>query len=326
MTFSSMTPAASGSCAHTHEKADRRIAPVRIVDCAPERETPGKPMPGKRWDFAVGDGSLTLIAGPCSLESPDLGLEIAETVRDLCASLGVNYVFKASFDKANRTSLSSFRGPGLESGLDQLARIRRTISVPVLTDIHESWQAEPAAAAVDILQIPAFLCRQTDLLLAAARTGRPLNVKKAQFLSPGDMKHVVEKCREGGSSGVMLCERGTFMGYGQLVVDMRSLPLMRELGCPVVFDATHSVQMPGAAGGASGGDRRFVLPLARSAVAGGIDALFLETHPCPEKAKSDGPNLVPLKRMRFLLEQIAELHRFVGERLGSASLSWTEED
>jgi len=237
----------------------------------------------------------------------------------------VRYIFKASFDKANRTSLSGFRGPGLDAGLEQLAEIRRKASVPVLTDIHESWQAEPAARAVDVLQIPAFLCRQTDLLLAAAGTGKPLNVKKAQFLAPGDMKHVVEKCRQGGCSGLMLCERGTFMGYGQLVVDMRSLPLMRALGCPVVFDATHSVQMPGAAGGASGGDRRFVLPLARSAVAAGIDALFLETHPRPEKAKSDGPNLVPLGKMRFLLEQLAELHAFVRERFGRLSLEWADE-
>jgi len=290
-------------------------AVVRIADTSPE----------KRWDFSIGKGELTLIAGPCSLETPELGLEIAETVRDICASLGVRYIFKASFDKANRTSLSGFRGPGLEAGLEQLAEIRRKASVPVLTDIHESWQAEPAARAVDVLQIPAFLCRQTDLLLAAAATGKPLNVKKAQFLAPGDMKHVVDKCRQGGCSGLMLCERGTFMGYGQLVVDMRSLPLMRALGCPVVFDATHSVQMPGAAGGASGGDRRFVLPLARSAVAAGIDALFLETHPRPEKAKSDGPNLVPLKKMRFLLEQLAELHAFVRERFGHASLEWADE-
>lgn len=297
------------------KKQTGEVNPVQLID----------PSPEKRWNFTIGDGDFVLFAGPCSLESPELGLEIAGTVRDICASLGISYVFKASFDKANRTSLDSFRGPGMEQGLEQLAEIGRRAGVPVMTDIHESWQAEPAARYVDILQIPAFLCRQTDLLLAAAATGKPLHVKKAQFLSPHDMKHVVDKCRGGGASSVLLCERGTFMGYGQLVVDMRSLSLMRSLGCPVVFDATHSVQMPGAAGGASGGDRRFILPLARAAVAAGIDALFLETHPCPEKAKSDGPNLVPLKKLPFLLEQLLELHEVVSGRLGMPSLDWASE-
>lgn len=292
------------------------FTPVRVED----------PSGGGRWNFSIGEGSLALIAGPCALESFDLGLEIAETVRDICRPLGINYIFKASFDKANRTSLKGFRGPGLEEGLVHLARIGRKAGVPVLTDIHESWQADSAARSVDILQIPAFLCRQTDLLLAAARTGRPLNVKKAQFLAPWDMKHVLEKCREGGAPSVMLCERGTAMGYGQLVVDMRSLPVMRSFGCPVVFDGTHSVQMPGAAGNASGGDRRFILPLARAALAAGVDALFLETHPCPEKALSDGPNLVPLGKMKFLLEQLAELHALVRDRLGMPSLGWAGED
>lgn len=292
------------------------FTPVRVED----------PSGEGRWDFTIGKGTLALISGPCSLESEELGLEIAGTVKDICRSLGINYIFKASFDKANRTSISGFRGPGLDEGLAQLSRIGKETGVPVLTDIHESWQAQPAAMAVDILQIPAFLCRQTDLLLAASRTGKPLNVKKAQFLAPWDMKHVAAKCREGGCSQLMLCERGTTMGYGQLVVDMRSLPVMRSLGCPVVFDGTHSVQMPGAAGNSSGGDRRFVLPLARAAVAAGVDALFLETHPCPEKALSDGPNLVPLKKMKFLLEELVELHRFVARRLGMPSLGWAEED
>lgn len=296
-----------------------------MSSCAPEAVRIRDDSPECRWDFSIGEGRLALIAGPCSLESRELGLEIAGTVRDICRELGINYIFKASFDKANRTSLSSFRGPGLEEGLEQLARIRDEAGVPVLTDIHESWQAEPAAEAVDVLQIPAFLCRQTDLLLAASATGRPLNVKKAQFLSPDDMRHVVEKCRSGGASGLMLCERGTFMGYGRLVVDMTSLPIMRSLGCPVVFDATHSVQAPGAAGGASGGDRRLVQSLARSAVASGVDAVFLETHPFPERALSDGPNLVPLHRMRFLLEQLVELHDLVASRLGYSSLEWAEE-
>ena len=297
-------------------QTNRDFQPVPIVD----------PSGGGRWNFVIGEGSLALIAGPCSLETFDLGLEIAETVRDLCKPLGINYIFKASFDKANRTSLGSFRGPGLEEGLAQLARIGREAGVPVLTDIHESWQAEPAAQAVDVLQIPAFLCRQTDLLLAAAGTGKPINVKKAQFLAPWDMKHGLEKCREGGPSPVMLCERGTIMGYGRLVVDMTSLPIMRSLGCPVIFDGTHSVQAPGAAGGKSGGDRRFILPLARAAVAAGLDGLFLETHPRPHEALSDGPNLVPLSRMKFLLEQLAELHAFTRDRLGMPSLDWAGEE
>ena len=292
------------------------VSPVLIRDSSAER----------RWDFAIGGGAFTLIAGPCSLETPELGLEVAETVRDLCASLGIGYIFKASFDKANRTSVAGFRGPGLEKGLEQLARIRSDAGVPVLTDIHESCQADPAALVVDVLQIPAFLCRQTDLLLAAGATGKPVNIKKGQFMSPFDMKHAVDKCRQGGTSPVMLCERGTTMGYGQLVVDMRSLPVMRSFGCPVIFDATHSVQMPGAGGGKSGGDRRFILPLARAAVAAGIDGLFVETHPSPERALSDGPNLVPLKKMPFLLEQLMELHSVVSGKLGMPSLGWAEEE
>lgn len=291
------------------------FSPVRITD----------PTGQARWDFVIGGAELALIAGPCALESPELGLEIAETVRDLCRPLDINYIFKASFDKANRTSISGYRGPGLEEGLEQLAAIGQKAGVPTLTDIHESWQAEPTAEVVDILQIPAFLCRQTDLLLAAAETGKPLNIKKAQFLAPLDMEHVVKKCRDGGSNSIMLCERGTFMGYGQLVADMTSLPLMRSLGCPVVFDGTHSVQAPGAAGGASGGDRRLVLPLVRSALAAGVDALFLETHPEPHKALSDGPNMVPLSRMKFLLEQAAELNAVVREAIGMPSLNWAEE-
>jgi 2-dehydro-3-deoxyphosphooctonate aldolase (KDO 8-P synthase) len=246
-------------------------------------------------------------------------------VRDLCHSLGFGYIFKASFDKANRTSIHSYRGPGMEKGLEILGAIRDELGVPVLTDIHEPSQAAPVSEVVDILQIPAFLCRQTDLLVAAARTGRALNVKKAQFLSPEKMASVVEKCREAGNDRVILCERGTTFGYDQLVVDMRSLPIMRGLGCPVMFDATHSVQMPGAQGSTTGGDRRFVLPLARAAVAKGIDALFLETHPEPDKAKSDGPNLVPLSLMGKVLGQISALDRLVRDDLGFASLDWTED-
>ncbi len=260
-------------------------------------------------DFTIGDGNLTLMAGPCSLESLELGMEIARTMKDICAERGVHYIFKASFDKANRTSTHSWRGPGIVRGLEELARIKKELSVPIVTDIHEHWQAEEAGNVADVLQIPAFLCRQTDLLVSAAMTGKILNIKKAQFLAPEDMKNVVEKCREAGNDRVLLCERGTTMGYHQLVVDMRSLTTMRELGCPVVFDATHSVQKPGALGGASGGDRSMALPLARAAAAVGIDALFVETHPNPEAAKSDGPNMIPLSDMGAFLDQVLTIHR-----------------
>ena len=264
-------------------------------------------------NFTIGDGKLALMAGPCSLESLELGLVIAETMRELCAERGIFYIFKASFDKANRTSISSWRGPGLEKGLAWLTKIKEDMKIPVMTDIHEHWQAEEAGKAVDIIQIPAFLCRQTDLLVAAAMTGKVLNVKKAQFLAPEDMAHVVEKCREAGNDRVLLCERGTTMGYHQLVVDMRSLVKMRALGCPVVFDATHSVQKPGALGSASGGDRSMVLPLARAAAAVGIDALFVETHPDPDSAKSDGPNMVPLSEMGDFLDQVLAIHKARGK-------------
>ena len=232
-------------------------------------------------DFVVGGDRLTLIAGPCALESLELGLEVGRKTQVLCEKLGLNYIFKASYDKANRTSISSPRGPGIEKGLQWLAQIKAELGAPILTDIHEPWQAAPVAEVADVLQIPAFLCRQTDLLVAAAKTGRAVNVKKAQFLSAWDMKPVLGKLTEAGNDRVMLCERGTTMGYNQLVVDMRSLVIMRSLGAPVVFDATHSVQMPGGMGGSSGGDRRFALPLARAAVGIGVDALFLEVHPQP---------------------------------------------
>jgi 2-dehydro-3-deoxyphosphooctonate aldolase (KDO 8-P synthase) len=259
-------------------------------------------------DFTIGGEGLTLMAGPCSLESLELGMEVARRMRDLCAARGVHYIFKASFDKANRTSMTSWRGPGITKGLEQLAQIKETVKVPVVTDIHEPWQAEMAGKVVDILQIPAFLCRQTDLLVSAAATGKILNVKKAQFLAPEDMANVVNKCREAGNGRVLLCERGTTMGYHQLVVDMRSLVTMRALGCPVVFDATHSVQRPGALGGASGGDRSMALPLAQAAAAVGIDALFIETHPDPDAAKSDGPNMIPLSKMDVFLDRVLAIH------------------
>jgi 2-dehydro-3-deoxyphosphooctonate aldolase (KDO 8-P synthase) len=269
-----------------------------------------------------GSGRLVLVAGPCVLESLELGLEIAETVRALCDELGFGYVFKSSFDKANRTSIASYRGPGIELGLEWLEKIKKQAGVPVLTDIHEAAQAPVAAEVVDILQIPAFLCRQTDLLVAAARTGRVLNVKKAQFMAPEDMAAVLSKCLEAGNERVILCERGTSFGYHQLVVDMRSLVVMRALGAPVMFDATHSVQTPGGKGTMSGGDRRFVLPLARAAAAVGIDSLFLEVHPDPDRAKSDGPNMVPLKGLRAFLQQIRTLDDAVKENIGITDLEW----
>lgn len=260
-------------------------------------------------NFTIGDGGLTLLAGPCSLESLELGLEIATELKRITQERGVHFVFKASFDKANRTSVHSWRGPGIVRGLEQLARIKKEANVPVLTDIHEHWQAEDVGHVADIVQIPAFLCRQTDLLMAAAATGKILNVKKAQFLAAEDMAHVVTKCRESGNGRVMLCERGTSFGYHQLVVDMRSLVTLRGLGCPVVFDATHSVQKPGALGGTSGGDRAMALPLARAAAAVGIDALFVETHPDPDQAKSDGPNMIPLARMGAFLDGVLAIHQ-----------------
>ncbi len=273
-------------------------------------------------NFALGGERLTLIAGPCALESLELGLEVGRSAKELCDKLGMNYIFKASYDKANRTSIFSSRGPGMKQGLEWLARIKSELNVPVLTDIHESAQAAPVAEVVDVLQIPAFLCRQTDLLIAAAKTSKPINVKKAQFLSPADMKSVLAKLHEAGCDHVMLCERGTTMGYGQLVVDMRSLVMMRSLGVPVVFDATHSVQLPGGLGNASGGDRRFTLPLARAAVAIGIDALFLEVHPEPEKAMSDGPNMVPLDRLENFLTDIAAIDTLVRGKIHPVTLDW----
>lgn len=256
-----------------------------------------------------GGGDLAVVAGPCVLEDRDLALSIAERVSGICERLKMPYVFKASFDKANRTSIHSFRGPGLEKGLQWLADIRNSIGCPVLTDIHLPGQAKIAAEVVDILQIPAFLCRQTDLVVSAAATGKVVNIKKGQFLAPADMGQAVSKCLEAGNDKVILCERGSSFGYGQLVVDMRSLFIMRSLGYPVMFDATHSVQMPGAQGTSSGGDRRFVPVLARAAAAAGIDALFLETHPDPDSAKSDGPNMVALDSLETLLERVLDIHR-----------------
>jgi 2-dehydro-3-deoxyphosphooctonate aldolase (KDO 8-P synthase) len=251
---------------------------------------------------------LLWIAGPCVIESHDLTLCIAETLRRLSDRLHVPLIFKASFDKANRTSGKSFRGPGMEEGLKTLEAVKRATSLPVTTDIHEIQQAAPVAEVCDLLQIPAFLARQTDLILAAGRTGKAVNVKKGQFMAPWDMKHVVKKMEEVGNRRLLLTERGASFGYGQLVSDMRSIPWMQELGCPVIFDATHSVQMPGAMGDRSGGERRMIPYLARSAVACGCDGVFLETHPRPDEALSDGPNMIPLDELGGLIESCLRIH------------------
>lgn len=262
-------------------------------------------------DGIIGDGGLTIMAGPCSLESLELGMTVAQTMKRLCRERGLLYVFKASFDKANRTSIHTWRGPGMAKGLEQLETIKGVAGVPILTDIHESYQADPVGRVADVIQIPAFLCRQTDLLVAAARTGKIVNIKKAQFLASDDMAYALGKCREVGNDRVILCERGTTMGYHRLVVDMTNIVAMRELGCPVMFDATHSVQRPGALGGMSGGDHALALPLARGAAAVGVDAIFAETHPDPKEARSDGPNMIPLDEMPTFLDQVLAVHETV---------------
>ena len=255
--------------------------------------------------FTVGSGKpLTLIAGPCVIENRDLVFEVAEAVNAVCKKLGVQYIFKASFDKANRTSASTFRGPGVTAGLAVLQEVKDKLGLPVLTDIHESSHVAQVAEVVDVLQIPAFLCRQTDLLMAAAATGKAINVKKGQFLSPQEMSQVAQKLRAAGVENLLLTERGNSFGYNTLVVDFRSLPQLQGFGCPVIFDATHSVQQPGGQGGTSGGQREYVAPLARAAVAVGVDGLFMEIHPNPDKALSDGPNMLPLHRLEPLLKQL----------------------
>jgi 2-dehydro-3-deoxyphosphooctonate aldolase (KDO 8-P synthase) len=255
------------------------------------------------------DRPLTLIAGPCALESRAHALEMSHALVELTARLGIGLIYKTSFDKANRTSLSSVRGLGLEESLPILAEVRETYGCPVVTDVHEKEQCAPVAEAVDVLQIPAFLCRQTDLLLAAGQTGRAVNVKKGQFLAPWDMKNVAAKLASTGNQNIMLCERGASFGYNTLVSDMRSLPILAETGYPVVFDATHSVQQPGGQGDTSGGERRFVPVLARAAVAVGVAAVFMETHQDPDHAPSDGPNMVHLKDMPALLSELIEFDR-----------------
>ena len=259
---------------------------------------------------------IFLIAGPCVAESEQLCQDIAGRMKELCAPLGIHYIFKASFDKANRSSGKSFRGLGMEEGLRILSAVRRASGLPVLTDVHDESQVAPVAAVVDGLQTPAFHCRQTDFIQACAASGKPVNIKKGQFLAPGDMKQVVAKAKEAnqGADTIMVCERGASFGYNNLVSDMRGLAIMRETGCPVVFDATHSVQLPGGQGTSSGGQREFVPVLARAAVAAGVSGLFMETHPEPAKALSDGPNAWPLDQMKELLETLLELDAVVKRR------------
>jgi len=264
-------------------------------------------------DFSIGapGGPLTIIAGPCVIESLDLCREVAAQAQAICRELGLPYIFKASFDKANRTSGASFRGGGLDAGLEVLAAIKAEFGVPIVTDIHESWQAKPVAEVADVLQIPAFLSRQTNLLLAAAETGRIVNVKKGQFLAPWDMKNIVDKVVSAGNPKLLLTERGVSFGYNTLVVDMKSLPILRSFGYPVVFDATHAVQQPGGQGTSSGGQREFIPPLLRAAVAVGVDALFMEVHPEPERALSDAATMLPLSALRGLLQTAVAIDRVV---------------
>jgi 2-dehydro-3-deoxyphosphooctonate aldolase (KDO 8-P synthase) len=261
------------------------------------------------------DQPLFLIAGPCVVESRQLQMDTAGELKRICDDLAMPFIFKSSYDKANRSSGKSFRGPGMDKGLEILAKVKKTLGVPVLTDVHTEDEVAKVAQVVDVLQTPAFLCRQTDFIHAVARAGRPVNIKKGQFLAPADMKNVVDKAREAsGADNIMVCERGVSFGYNNLVSDMRSLAIMRETGCPVVFDATHSVQLPGGQGTSSGGQREFVPVLARAAVATGISGLFMETHPDPAKALSDGPNAWPLDRMKNLLEVLKDLDALVKRR------------
>ena len=263
-------------------------------------------------DFSIGNGGpLTLLAGPCVLEEQERCLLIGGTIKEICKKYGVNYVYKSSFDKANRSSYYSFRGPGLEKGLEQLAAIKKELDVPIVTDIHNEFQPKEVAKVADIIQIPAFLCRQTDLLYAAAQTGKVINVKKGQFLAPADMSNVVNKLIESGTQKILLTERGATFGYNNLVVDMRSFPIMRSFGYPVVFDATHSVQIPGGCGTSSGGLRQYIPNLARAAVGAGVDAIFMEVHDNPEEAKCDGPNSLYLDKLEELLEELVAIHEIV---------------
>lgn len=266
-------------------------------------------------DFQVGlDQPFFLIAGPCVIESEALAMETASTLKEITGRLGLNFIYKSSFDKANRSSGSSYRGPGLEQGLRILERVKTELNLPVLTDVHEDTPLNEVAEVISVLQTPAFLCRQTNFITAVAATGKPVNIKKGQFLAPWDMKHVVDKAKAAGNQQIMVCERGASFGYNNLVSDMRALSILRDTGCPVVFDATHSVQLPGGMGGSSGGQREMVPVLARAAVAVGVAGVFMETHPNPEEALSDGPNSFPMQHIEALLEQLLQLDETVKSR------------
>lgn len=260
-----------------------------------------------------GSGQLSLLLGPCVVESLEHATKMATSIKGICDRVGVGFVYKSSFDKANRSSIESFRGDGMDFGLDVLARVKEELGVPVITDIHEPWQAEKVAEVADILQIPAFLCRQTDLLVAAAKTGKAVNVKKGQFLAPWDAKNIVDKLQVAGCEKILLTERGASFGYNNLVVDFRSFPIMREFGVPVVFDVTHSLQLPGGLGKATGGQSQYIENFARAGVACGVDAVFMEVHDNPAKAPSDGPNQLPLERLEMLLTKLKQIHALVNE-------------
>lgn len=262
-------------------------------------------------DVPFGDGRLSFILGPCVVESAEHALFMARSIKEICLNVGVDFVYKSSFDKANRSSIESFRGGGMDFGLEVLAQVKAEVGVPVITDIHEPWQAEKVAAVADMLQIPAFLCRQTDLLIAAAKTGKAVNVKKGQFLAPWDAKNIVDKLHEAGCEKVLLTERGASFGYNNLVVDLRSFPIMRSFGVPVVFDVTHSLQLPGGLGKATGGQAQYIEDFARAGVACGVDAVFMEVHNDPANAPSDGPNQLPLGRLEKLLLKLKQIHELV---------------
>jgi 2-dehydro-3-deoxyphosphooctonate aldolase (KDO 8-P synthase) len=262
-------------------------------------------------DVSIAPGKLVFLLGPCVVENLDHALFMARSIREICDRVGVEFVYKSSFDKANRSSIDSFRGDGMDFGLDILCKVKTEVGVPVVTDIHEPWQAAKAAEVADILQIPAFLCRQTDLLLAAAETGKAVNVKKGQFLAPWDAKNIVDKLRSAGCEKILLTERGASFGYNNLVVDLRSFPIMREFGVPVVFDVTHSLQLPGGLGKATGGQSQYIENFARAGVASGVDAVFMEVHDDPARAPSDGPNQMPLARLEKLLRKLKEIHQVV---------------
>jgi 2-dehydro-3-deoxyphosphooctonate aldolase (KDO 8-P synthase) len=282
-------------------------------------KTSGKTKSFKVGSATFGDGRLTIIAGPCVIESHEHAMMMARECSQRARAAGLDYVFKSSFDKANRSSVKSFRGPGVEAGLEILSAIKKELNLPVLTDVHDTAQVEAVAEVADVLQIPAFLCRQTDLIFAAAQTGRAVNIKKGQFLAPQDARNIVEKALSAGAERVMLTERGASFGYNNLVVDMRAFPIMKEFGVPIIFDATHSLQLPGGLGHATGGLSEYIEPIARAGVACGVDGVFMEVHEAPERAPSDGPNMLPLDRMGSLLKVLRDIHALISKQAGNLS-------